>query len=107
MFDGLVVEQAVPRQWLATYVDPNTRLESIGGTVHVFSQWLADACGVNASKPSDAADLAGLEVRCSITTPHAGTSGATASSPALRLRRWARDGEAAAVADPVLMPQPQ
>ena len=66
VMDGLHIHNDRPRPWLTTYVDPSTRLESIAGTVTVTTkpEFAAKACGVEAGKPSDVADLGAVSVAC-------------------------------------------
>ena len=64
--DGLHIHNDRPRPWLTTYVDPSTRLESIAGSVTVTTkpEFASKACGVEAGKPSDVADLGAVSVAC-------------------------------------------
>jgi hypothetical protein len=68
IFDGVRIQQQVPRPWITTHVDPTTRLLSIGGQVTVSPPTGGSPCDgccrVNASKPSDVADLVGVDVVC-------------------------------------------
>ena len=86
--DGLHIHNDRPRPWLTTYVDPSTRLESIAGSVTVTTkpEFAAAACGVEAGKPSDVADLGAVSVACDT----AGTA-ATSPPPPVTRAEWPTD----------------
>jgi hypothetical protein len=81
VLDGLTVINDHPRNWLTTYVDPSTRLQSIAGTVKVVTrqEFAGIACAVNPGKPSDDKDLVAVTVTCASS---GGTAAAAAAAAA-------------------------